>query len=103
MFMTEMSAMAALAEMAEMAEMAATAAMAAMAIIAAMAAMAAMAASICIQISKRKTMYIGRNAQNLKKLAPGISTSTLSLKELLSELTNCCTMDPMVMDMDSTL
>ena len=28
---------------------------------------AAMAASICIQISKRKTMYIGRNAPNIKK------------------------------------
>ena len=34
---------------------------------AAMASMAAMAASIYIQISKRKSMYIGRNAQNLKK------------------------------------
>ena len=33
-----------------------------------MEAMAAIAASICIQISKRLTMYIGRNAQNLKKL-----------------------------------
>ena len=31
-------------------------------------------------------IYIGKNAQNLKKLAPHISTSTLSLKELLLEL-----------------
>ena len=54
------------------------AAMATMAAIAAMTAMAAMVAAICIQISKRKTVYIGRNAQNLKKLAR-ISTSTLSL------------------------
>ena len=48
-------------------KLAAMAAMAAVAAVAAMAAMAAMAASICIQISKRKSMYIGRNAQKLKK------------------------------------
>ena len=41
--------------------------MAAMAAMAEMVAMTAMAASICIQILKRKAMYIGRNAQNLKK------------------------------------
>ena len=34
---------------------------------AAMAAIAAMAATSCIQMPKRKSMYIGRNAQNLKK------------------------------------
>ena len=34
--------------------------------------------SICIQFSKRKTMYIGRNAQNLKNLL-WIYNSTLSL------------------------
>ena len=34
-----------------------------------MAAMVEIAASICIQISKRKTMYIGRNAQNQKVAA----------------------------------
>ena len=47
--------MAAIAAMEAMAALAAIAAIAAMAV---MAAMAAMAASICIQISKRKTMYI---------------------------------------------
>ena len=55
------------------------AAMATMAAIAAMTAMvAAMVAAICIQISKRKSMYIGRNAQDLKKWVR-ISTSTLTL------------------------
>ena len=57
----KMAAMSAMAAMADMV------AMAAMPAIAAMAAMTAMAASICIQILKRKAMYIGRNAQNLKK------------------------------------
>ena len=52
-----------------MAAMSAMAAMAEMVAMAARAAMTAMAASICIQILKRKAMYIGRNAQNLKKLA----------------------------------
>ena len=41
-----------------MAAMAATAAMAAMA---AMTLMAAMTASICVQISKRENIYLGRN------------------------------------------
>ena len=54
-------------KMAAMSAMAAMAEMVAMAAMPAMAAMTAMAASICIQILKRKAMYIGRNAQNLKK------------------------------------
>ena len=35
--------------------------------------------SIGIQLSKKKIIYIGRNVQNLKKLVPRMSCSTLSL------------------------
>ena len=35
--------------------------------------------SICIPFLKRKTKYIGRNAQTLKKLPAWTSSSTLSL------------------------
>ena len=53
-----------------------------------MTAMAAMALSICIQISKIKTMYIGINAQNLKKWLRTYN-NTLTLWELQSELKIC--------------
>ena len=41
--------------------------------------MAAMAASICIQISKRKSMYIGSNAQNLKKWVLDMQQHTITI------------------------
>ena len=65
--MTATAAIAAMGAMAAFATMAVMEVMAEMAAMAAMTVMAAMALSICIQISKIETMYIGINAQNLKK------------------------------------